>query len=141
MRRTIPPADRFWAMVDRRGPDECWEWTGARQPNHYGTFGLTRTKCVRAHRFAYELCVGPIPEGLVIDHLCSNPSCVNPMHLEAVTTQENRQRSADRMTTCKHGHPYTEDNIIVRATGRRSCRECNRIRCKQYQDRKRLIAA
>ena len=82
------PVERFWAMVDASG--DCWEWRGARVRG-YGTFKVDR-KQLRAHRFAYELLVGPIPPGLELDHLCANPGCVNPAHLEPVTTAENVSR-------------------------------------------------
>lgn len=73
----------------------CWEWRGGRSRAGYGVFSVDRIQ-VKAHRFIYELLVGPIPSGLVIDHLCSNPPCVRPDHLEAVTTAENVQRTWDR---------------------------------------------
>ena len=72
----------FWARVVK-GPD-CWEWQGPRDTSGYGRHGH-----FRAHRVAYQLMVEPIPVGLVLDHLCRNPGCVNPDHLEPVTTREN----------------------------------------------------
>lgn len=89
-RRNKNPATNFWKKVDRRGPDECWPWL-AGQCIGYGRF-VDRGVTVWAHRFSYELCVGPIPEGLVIDHLCCNTRCVNPAHLEPVTSRENTLR-------------------------------------------------
>lgn len=86
-----PLAERFWSKVDRDGgPDCCWPWLAARA-NGYGKFYVDG-RMVRAHRFAYELLVGPIPEGLVLDHLCAVTFCVNPAHLEPVTQRENARR-------------------------------------------------
>jgi uncharacterized Zn-finger protein len=81
--------ERFWAKVDRRGPDDCWPWLAGRDYLGYGAFSRVRAKTERAHRVGYELLVGPIPEGLQLDHLCRNTSCVNPAHLEPVTNREN----------------------------------------------------
>lgn len=81
--------DRFWEKVDKRGPDECWPWRAARDPNtHYGRF-----QDWLAHRASYVIHFGKIPEGAVIDHLCTNPPCVNPAHLEAVSQRENTKRA------------------------------------------------
>jgi HNH endonuclease/C2H2 type zinc finger protein len=63
---------RFWAMVDKRGPDECWEWTGSANKYGYGRFSYPGGRYAKPHRFSYELHVGPIPAGLTIDHLCRN---------------------------------------------------------------------
>jgi hypothetical protein len=82
--------ERFWAKVDRRGDDECWPWLGAVNPNGYGAFQWDGGQY--AHRFAYELQIGPIPEGLTLDHLCRVRHCVNGAHLEPVTGQENTLR-------------------------------------------------
>lgn len=86
----VPAADRFIRKIDKT--DTCWEWQGARFAGGYGMFNPTHTTTVTAHRFAYELFVGPIPDGLDIDHLCRNRSCVNPAHMEPVTEAENTRR-------------------------------------------------
>lgn len=85
--------ERFLSKVDKRA-DGCWHWTAALMPNGYGYFRVStpRRRMVYAHRAAYELLVGPIPDGMVIDHLCRNKSCVNPEHLEVVTQGENVRR-------------------------------------------------
>lgn len=108
----------------------CWLWTGSCDPSGYGTLKLEgRTR--RAHRLAYELLVGPIPDGLQLDHLCRVRNCANPDHLEPVTNQENSRRGRALITHCPKGHPYSGDNLRlhVRKNGRdvnRECRECVR---------------
>lgn len=90
-----PEAERFWSRVSRGAVDACWLWTGSIDPGGYGRhylFGF-RAGHVKAHRFAYELEVGPIPDGLTIDHLCRNRVCVNPSHMEPVTLAENIRRA------------------------------------------------
>lgn len=127
-----PSALRFWSKVNER-PDGCWEWTGSRNLRGYGQISVDGRTCA-AHRIAYELIVGPIPDELTIDHLCSNKWCVNPDHLEPVTGAENTRRAwenrADapraRQTHCYKGHPYSGDNVYTDKRGRRFCRACKR---------------
>lgn len=81
--------ERFWAKVNKGAPGGCWEWTAATSEGygHIGVDGRVRY----AHRVSWELVNGPVPDGMVIDHRCSNPSCVNPEHLRAVTQSQNMQ--------------------------------------------------
>lgn len=86
--------NRFWAKVARAGPENCWIWTAYRLPDGYGQFRI-EGRTVRAHRFSYELSVGPIPNGLCVLHHCDNPPCVNPAHLWIGTQIDNlRDRDA-----------------------------------------------
>lgn len=112
-------------------PNGCWEWTGKRQPNGYARISVNGRQQL-VHRVMYERIVGPIPEGLVIDHLCRNRACVRPGHLEPVTIAENliRGDSNAHKTHCPQGHPYSGDNLYVENAGKawakRRCRTCKR---------------
>lgn len=123
---------RFWSYVDKS--DGCWLWTGYTNPKGYGRFMLNGRQ-VQVHRFAYEAEVGPIPEGLEIDHLCRTRNCVRPDHLEPVPGVVNLARGNGdparnaRKTHCKRGHEFTPENTWISPTnGGRSCRACRKIR-------------
>lgn len=142
------PEERFWAKVDKSG--ECWLWTANRLPSGYGVFGGGRgIGTILAHRFAYALAHGPIPEGATIDHLCHTRECVRAEHLEAVSQAVNNgrargnqfQRNAAK-THCPQGHPYDEGNtyILARDGGTRTqrvCRICNNAAARAYYLRKK----
>ena len=127
---------RFWAKVDRRGPNECWPWLGAHKAHGYGHLNR-RNRWVLAHRWAYELVIGPVPDGLELDHLCVNPRCVNPAHLEPVTPTENVRRATERRTHCKNGHPYTPENTYLWKGTRRYCRACHAEDARRQRRRAR----
>lgn len=136
--------ERFWAKVAKR-PDGCWEWLGARVSRGYGQLGsgMAEPTHVAAHRYSYALHRGPIPPGAELDHLCRNRWCVNPDHLEPVTHRENILRGENhvaryaRRTHCDRGHPFAGDNLIVRKTGARRCRECQRVAGRESMRRRR----
>lgn len=116
---------RFWEKVDKT--DGCWEWKACIHRSGYGQFSVNRKKKA-AHRVAYEMIIGEIPEGLELDHLCRNRSCVNPAHLEPVTHKENMQRSEQATKThCVRGHAFDADNTQVRNNGKRRCLACRKI--------------
>ena len=128
------PIERFWPKVDRKGDDECWPWLAGISPNGYGRFHVVDPQPQYAHRFAYELLVGPIPKGLTIDHLCKNKRCVNPAHMEPVTAAENTRRNdapmhvLHRADRCQRGHDLSEVGY-VRPDGKgRICRVCQKNR-------------
>lgn len=134
--------DRFWSRVEKT--PSCWLWTG----RTYNGYGLTyvkvdgRWRSRGVHRVAYEMLVGPIPEGLQIDHLCRVRNCVNPDHLEPVTMLENVRRGISptainrRKKRCKYGHLFTPENTYYRQNGDRQCVECRRRMMRETIERR-----
>jgi len=132
--------ENFWKRVVKT--KDCWNWVGT--TNNYGYSSLLiKGKYWQGHRFSYTLKNGPIPEGLVIDHLCRNRVCVNPKHLELVTNKENILRGVGptainkSKTQCSNGHKYNTKNTYISKEGRRYCRVCDRLRKRvRYSARK-----
>jgi HNH endonuclease len=139
----MPLIDRFMTHVQKT--DGCWLWTGWVQDSGYGRFSVSHKRAVQAHRWAYEHFVGPIPEGLTIDHVkdrgCTSRRCVNPAHLEAVPLVVNLRRSPVALSTvnaakdrCPLGHPYD----AVNKKGARFCRRCRAAQQRAYLARRAL---
>lgn len=134
------PLERFQANYRVNPLTGCWEWSGGRDTHGYSQWGLDR-RSAGAHRWAYEHFVGPIPDGLVIDHLCRNRACVNPAHLEPVSNVENIRRGVSppalnaRKTHCGNGHEFTPENTRVNRSGDRACRACGREASRRYRER------
>jgi len=142
-RHRVP--DPLYVPEDCGYETPCWIWQGSIGAGGYGKL-WRKGKTLLAHRWIYEKDVGPIPEGLTLDHLCRQRDCVNPAHLEPVTTKENLRRGESpsariaRKTHCKRGHEFTTDNTYIGAGGRRCCRSCMRAKSREYQRRKRAKA-
>jgi hypothetical protein len=135
--------ERFCAKVSAdNDADACWEWTGATQTKGYGSFSVRRGRSVLAHRFAYESAIGPIPTNLQIDHLCRNKRCVNPTHLEPVTSKTNTLRGLNptawnaRKVACIRGHVLEGANLFFKGV-KRQCRACRAIHDAKYQSERR----
>ena len=130
--------DRFWPKVKPADDGSgCLIWTGCHGGQGYGWLRVDG-RAHPAHRLAYEHFIGPIPEGLTIDHLCRNRLCVNWQHLEAVTRGENVLRGIGfaainkAKTHCPAGHEYTPENTFRdKGTGWRKCRTCGNIRSRE----------
>lgn len=136
------------------GPFGCAIWTGECGSGGYGVL-LVAGRRTMTHRVAYEVMVGPIPDGMLIDHTCHNRDascpggmqclhrrCLNPFHLEPVTSQENTLRSSltlagknTRKTHCYRGHEFTPENTRILASGRRACRVCGLDLQRKYTAR------
>ena len=146
--------DRNWQFfMSNIVPDEesgCWLWGGHLDVDGYGKWCRRvdgRTHYYRAHRYSYERLIGQIPEGLCLDHLCRQRNCVNPEHLEPVTSSENSRRGvagvmakerAKKIKHCPHGHPYEGWNLIL-YQGRRFCREC--MYARNYERKEKIRVA
>ena len=145
---------RFVAMMDRRWSaeglfkkhvikqDGCWAWGGSVSGTGYAIVSH-KMKAIGAHRVSYELHKGPIPAGLVIDHLCRNRICTNPDHLEPVTNAENLMRGGGPQainkakTECIHGHPLSGANLYLWGRGR-GCRACRKRNSERFCAKKKL---
>lgn len=133
---------RFWSKV--RKTETCWEWVAGKDHG----YGIIQAggRARKAHRLAYEMLVGPIPAGLILDHLCRNRSCVNPAHLEVVTNRENVLRGVGptaanaAKTHCVRGHAFTPENTIRRRGTQRDCRACKNL-WEREQNAKARVAA
>lgn len=127
--------DTFWERVAKTTTLDCWLWLGTTSKKKTGPYGsfCFKGKVFPAHRFAYEITRGPIPGKCVLDHLCRNPQCVNPDHLEPVSNTENLLRGFFKnglprrsATHCKRGHSLAGDNLSTQGQGKfRRCKKCS----------------
>ena len=141
--------DNFWDRVDKS--TDCWHWTGSKTSKGYGQFKLNGKNRL-VHRVSYETLKGTIPDGLVVDHLCRNRGCVNPSHMDIVTSGENVLRGVGptaqfaRATHCIHGHPFDKNNTFIykrsttteRVCITRVCITCNRQSTRERRARLKL---
>ena len=136
-----PPAERFWEKV-RVAASGCWEWTGRCCQRGYGWF-WDGNQSIHAYKWAYLSANGSIPSNLELDHLCRNPSCVRPSHLEAVTHRINMLRGVSPTaanavkTQCIHGHAFDADNTYTYSDGKRRCRACGAVTARRRRARER----
>lgn len=136
MRPRVDPQVRFFAKVRQDG--DCWVWTGHISRDGYAHFNAGDLRQVMTHRWSWEFFRGPIPDGLVLDHLCRNRSCVNPDHMDVVTSQVNILRGEGvaalnaKKTSCPFGHPYIGR---MSRTGRpyRACLRCQALASHEYK--------
>ena len=145
-RKPIPIETRLWSKVDKSAPGGCWNWTGLTLRG-YGQIAESggvakRPKRHRVHRLVYQMLIAPIPDGLVIDHLCRNTVCVNPAQLEPVTDRVNLLRGRTlaaanaKKTHCKQGHPFDETNTyhyISRGNPSRGCKAGKRDYSRRWK--------
>ena len=131
--------ERLFAYSDRTGgPDACWPWIGAKDGKGYGNTLSPSGRIGAAHRLVYEYEVGPIPDGLTIDHLCRNTSCVNPGHMEPVTAAENARRASILLVgRCYRGHPIRGLEDVFKVGTKHTCRECRRAYLRAWKAKRR----
>lgn len=143
-KKTDNLADVVASRITKDAVTGCWNWTWCASHDGYGLLSIGG-RHYYAHRLSYELFVGPIPEGLTVDHKCHNTSCINPDHLRPATMRDNIVKFGktnacavnSRRTHCKHGHQFNRENTKIRPNGSRRCITCHRRRVDEYQRRKR----
>lgn len=127
-------------IINKFSPEpnsNCWLWSASTNNAGYGKISWNG-KLKLAHRVTYELIKGTIKEGLELDHLCRTPLCVNPDHLEPVTSKENVLRGNGlasvnaKKTHCKRGHEFNQENTLLTKSGKRRCRVCDRETSRRY---------
>lgn len=138
--RPLDFESRLAAFVD---VGDCWVWNGALTQTGYGNVALPGRRTTKAHRWVWENLVGPIPDGLELDHLCLVTLCVNPDHLEPVTPEVNRQRRwTARTQWCKRGHDMRDPaNLQITRRGTRQCRACQAYTQRQRRQTRTTVAS
>lgn len=131
---------QFWDKIELIPFHSCWEWVGNKNYSGYGTYNKQR-----AHRLVYKLLNGEIPNGMHILHKCDNRACVRPEHLYAGTHTDNMKDKVNKgrdhnksKTHCINGHEYSGDNLIIKRSGERRCRECHNAQLRSLYWRRRL---
>lgn len=142
-RAEYPKGTPFMERIQFEPMSGCWLWDGSRDSKGYGQYRDPETnRNLRAHRVCYEFNVGPIPDGMELDHKCRNRACVNPDHLEPVSHHVNTLRGIGPSavnavkTHCPKGHKYGTDRTRINPNGSRHCRECDRIAHDEKRRRK-----
>ncbi len=130
---------RFFAKVAEDRATGCWVWTAFRDRKGYGKFQYGTKDNRLAYNVSYGLMVGEVPEGLELDHLCRNTSCVNPYHLEPVPPCVNKRRATAVITHCPSGHPYTLDNTYRTPQSGRVCRTCRKGTQQAVKEREKAV--
>lgn len=144
---------RFWFKVLNYNEYDCWNWIGSKNSRGYGTVGYQK-RIWLAHRLSWFFKYGFFTPGKILNHLCLNTSCVNPLHLEEVTHKENSNygclygkmsvkpmveahaKNCRAKKYCKHGHEFTVENTIIRKNGNRSCRKCMQRHWREHARKK-----
>lgn len=144
MPRHAPLVERVSSRVKLDQVSGCWTWTGSRTRRGYGHAHVGGGIRSAVHRIVYELVVGPIPDGLTLDHLCRNRACVNPAHLEPVTNHENILRglipSANRDRCKNDRHDLATVGIYVDSEGTQRCRACRLESKRRYVSKMARVA-
>lgn len=124
------------AQEQAEGLGGCWIWQGSISPWGYGQIAL-RGKHATAHRYAYTITYGPLPDEVKLLHCCGNPRCVRPDHLMPATRKDISQHRWQAVTHCAHGHPRAPENLYTTPKGVQLCRLCHNDRMRRYQAKRR----